>query len=273
MIKQAIIPRAGLGTRLLPLPNFAPKELLPINGIPILQYLIEECIDSGIKEIILIVSPFSKKIIQNYYFHNNKIEEFLKKKKDKKILQEYKKIKKYRKMIKFVLQKKPTGTADAVFKTKKFINNDYFLMLLADDLIIKKNCSKSMIALNKKYNSSVIAAKIVKKKEVTRYGICKIKNKLSSKDYFINDVVEKPSVKKSPSNKAVIGRYILQKKFAKIKYQKKGINDELHITDTIKSLIYEKFKFIAHIFEGEYMDCGTMEGYKKSSLKTFQKAL
>ena len=181
---------AGLGTRLLPLTNFAPKELLPINGIPILQYLIEECIDSGIKEIILIVSPFSKKIIQNYYFHNNKIEEFLRKKKDKKILQEYKKIKKYRKMIKFVLQKKPTGTADAVFKTKKFINNDYFLMLLADDLIIKKNCSKSMIALNKKYNSSVIAAKIVKKKlRDTEYV------KLSSKDYFINDVVEKPSVK------------------------------------------------------------------------------
>ena len=140
MIKQAIIPLAGLGTRLLPLTSVFAKELLPINGKPGLEYILDECIDSGIKEIIFIISD-KKKMIKNYFYNDIFFRKIIKKKNDKRLITEYKKILKYKKMIKFVYQTKPLGTGDAVLKTKKFIKDDFFLMLLPDDLIIKNNCS------------------------------------------------------------------------------------------------------------------------------------
>ena len=176
MIKQAIIPLAGLGTRMLPLTSVMPKELMPINGKPNLQYILEECIDAGVKEFIFIISK-KKLSIKKYFFNDNFYRKILKKKKDKGLLEEYKKIKRYQKMIKFVYQNKPRGTGDAVLKCKKFIENKYFLMLLPDDLIIRKNCSKEMIKLHKKTNGSIIATKKVEKKTVSRLGILSIKNK------------------------------------------------------------------------------------------------
>ena len=144
MIKQAIIPLAGLGTRLLPLTSIFAKELLPINGKPGIEYILDECIDAGIKEVIFIY--IKKKLMIKKYFYNDKFyKHIIKKKKDPRIINEYKKILKYKKMIKFVFQDKPLGTGDAVLRTKKFIKDKYFLMLLPDDLIINKNCSKSMI--------------------------------------------------------------------------------------------------------------------------------
>ena len=139
MIKQAIIPLAGLGTRLLPLTSVFAKELLPINGKPGLEYIIEECIDAGIHEIIFIISK-KKEMIKKYFYNDRFYKDIIKKKKDLRIIEEYQKILRYRKKIKFVYQDKPKGTGDAVFKTKKFIKDKYFLMLLPDDLIIKKNC-------------------------------------------------------------------------------------------------------------------------------------
>ena len=231
MIKQAIIPLAGLGTRLLPLTSVFPKELLPINGKPGIEYILDECLEAGIKEVIFIIS-------------------------------------KKKEMIKFVYQNKPLGTGDAVLKAKKFIKDDYFLMLLPDDLIIKNNCSSSMIKIHKKYNSSVMASMKVKRNSVTRWGIYKFSKNLDKNNYLIDDVVEKPSIKKAPSNKAVIGRYILPKKiFKKLLKQEPGKGGEIHITDAIQSLIKESEKFIAHNFSGKYLDCGTMKGYIKSSME------
>ena len=203
MIKQAIIPLAGLGTRLLPLTSVFPKELLPINGKPGIEYILDECIDAGIKEVIFIISN-KKKMIKTYFYNDNFYKKIIKKKKDKRIKEEYKKILKYKKMIKFVYQNKPLGTGDAVLKTKKFIKHNFFLMLLPDDLIIKRNCSKSMIKIHKKYNASVMASMNVKKNNVSRWGIYKLKTKINKNNYLISDVIEKPSVKKAPSNKAVI---------------------------------------------------------------------
>ena len=151
-------------------------------------------------------------------------------------------------------------------KNKKYIKNKYFLMLLPDDLIIKKNCSKSMIKVHKKYQASVMASMKVKKSNVSRWGVYKINKKLNKRNYVIDGVVEKPSVKKAPSNNAVIGRYILPRKiFKKIKSLKPGKGKEIHITDAIQLLINDKEKFIAHNFEGKYLDCGTMSGYINSS--------
>ena len=171
-----------------------------------------------------------------------------------------------RKLIKFVYQNKPLGTGHAVLKTKNLIKDKFFLMLLPDDLIIKKNCSKSMIQLNKKYHSSVMASLKVKKSDVTRWGIYKFKKRIDKKNFFIDDVIEKPSLKKAPSNRAVIGRYVLPKKiFSKLVRQKPGKGGEIHITDAIQSLIYDNEKFIAHNFSGKYLDCGSMKGYINSS--------
>ena len=171
-------------------------------------------------------------------------------------------------MIKFVYQNKPLGTGDAVLKTKKLIKDKFFLMLLPDDLIIKKNCSKSMIKIHKKYKSSVMASMNVRKNNVSRWGIYKLKKKLDKNNFLIDDVVEKPSLRDAPSNKAVIGRYILPKKiFSKLIKQKPGKGGEIHITDSIQSLIKENEKFIAHNFSGKYLDCGSMQGYIKSGLE------
>jgi len=171
-------------------------------------------------------------------------------------------------MIKFVYQNKPLGTGDAVLKTKKYIKDDFFLMLLPDDLIIKKNCSKSMIKIHNRYKSSVMASMNVHKKNVTRWGIYDLNKKIDKNNYLISYVVEKPSIKDAPSNKAVIGRYILPKIiFSKLKKLKPGKGGEIHITDAIQSLINDKQKFIAHNFLGKYLDCGSMHGYIKSTLE------
>ena len=267
MIKQAIIPLAGLGTRLLPLTSVFAKELLPINGKPGIEYILDECIDAGIKEVIFIISK-KKRMIKDYFYNDKFYKKIIMKKKDNRIISEYKKILKYKKMIKFVYQNSPLGTGDAVLKTKKYIKDDFFLMLLPDDLILKNNCSKSLIKVHKRYNASVMASMSVNKNSVSRWGIYKLGKKVDQKNYFIKGVVEKPSFNSAPSNKAVIGRYILSKEiFLKLSKQKPGKGSEMHITDAIQSLINENNKFIAHNFSGKYLDCGSMNGYIKSTLE------
>ena len=271
MIKQAIIPLAGLGTRLLPLTSVFAKELLPINGKPGIEYILDECIDAGIKEVIFIISK-KKIMIKKYFYNDNFYKDIIKNKKDLRIIREYKKILKYKKMIKFVFQDKPLGTGDAVLKAKKFIKDKHFLMLLPDDLIIKQNCSKSMIAIHNKFKASVMATMKVAKNDVSRWGIYNIKEKINNKNFIIKSVVEKPSTKEAPSNNAVIGRYILPKIiFNKLSKLKPGKGGEIHITDAIQSLINDKYKFIGHNFSGKYLDCGTMKGYINSTLEISKK--
>ena len=266
MLRQAIIPLAGLGTRLLPLSSITPKELLPINGKSNLEHILDECIDAGIKEFIFIISK-KKESIKKYFFNDQFYKSILRKKKDKRILEIYNKLKSYQKMIKFVYQNKPKGTGDAILKCRKLIKSSHFLILFPDDLIIKKNCSKEMILLHKKTKGSIIATKVVKKKTVSRWGILSAEDK--KKNYFkIRDVVEKPNVKFAPSNFAIIGRYILPKKIIKklIKL-KPGQGGEIHITDAIKQLIDDGEDFYGNIFKGKYLDCGTLSGYIKSTIE------
>ena len=266
MIKQAIIPLAGLGTRILPLTSVMPKELLPINGKPNLEYILEECLDAGVKQFIFIISK-KKMNIKKYFYNDIFYKKLLKKKKDKRIEKEYRKLKKYRKMIKFVYQNQPKGTGDAVLKCSNHISGKYFLMLLPDDLIIKKNCTKEMIRLHKQKKGSVIGTKTVPKKTVSRWGILSFKNK-KKYSFQITDVVEKPKPKDAKSNYAIIGRYILPKKIMnEIKRLKPGQGKEIHITDAIKNLIFKNEKFYGNIFKGKYLDCGTLNGYIKSGIE------
>ena len=170
-------------------------------------------------------------------------------------------------MIKFVYQNKPKGTGDAVLKCEKHIKGKYFLMLLPDDLIIKKNCTQEMIKLHNQKKCSVIATKKVPKKTVSRWGILSLKNK-NKNNFQITDVVEKPKISLAQSNYAIIGRYILPKKVMnEIKKLKPGQGKEIHITDAIKNLIYKKELFYGNIFKGNYLDCGTLNGYIESCIK------
>jgi UTP--glucose-1-phosphate uridylyltransferase len=266
MLRQAIIPLAGLGTRLLPLSSITPKELLPINGRTNLEHILDECIAAGIKEFIFIISK-KKESIKKYFFNDQFYKSILAKKKDKRILETFNKLKNYQKMIKFVYQNKPKGTGDAILKCQRLIKSSHFLVLFPDDLIIKKNCSREMIELHKKTKASIIATKIVKKETVSRWGILSIKDK--KKNYFkIKDVVEKPKTNLAPSNFAIIGRYILPKTIMKkLKKLKPGQGNEIHITDAIKELIYEGEKFYGNIFKGKYLDCGTLSGYINSTIE------
>jgi len=267
MIKQAIIPLAGLGTRLLPLSSVFAKELLPINGKPAIEYILDECIDAGVNKIIFIISK-KKNMIKKYFNNDSFYKSIIKKKGDPRIIKEYKKILFYKKRIKFVYQNKPLGTGDAVLKAKKYIKDKYFLMLLPDDLIISKNCSKDMIKIHSKYKGSVMASIKVKRDNVNRWGIYSIAKKLDKLNFKISDVIEKPNTKDAPSNNAVIGRYILPKKiFDYLKDQKKSKDGELHITDAIRKMISNKNLFIGHKFRGKYLDCGSMRGYIHSGIE------
>jgi UTP--glucose-1-phosphate uridylyltransferase len=267
MIKQAIIPLAGLGTRLLPLTSVFPKELLPINGKPGIEYILDECIDAGIKEVIFIISK-KKEMIKNYFYNDGFYKKIIKQKKDPRIKKEYQKILRYRKMIKFVYQNKPLGTGDAVLKAKRYIKDNFFLMLLPDDLIIKKNCSKSMIKIHNQNKFSVMASMNINKRTVSRWGIYKLGKKINRNNSFIKDVIEKPTIKKAPSNKAVIGRYVIPKIiFRTLSQLKPGKGGEIHITDAIQLLIHQNNTFIAHNFSGKYLDCGSMNGYINSTIE------
>jgi len=137
---------------------------------------------------------------------------------------------------------------------------------LADDLIVRKNCSKEMIALHKKTKGSIIATKRVEKKTVSRWGILGFKNR-SKNSFLINEVIEKPKLREAPSNYAIIGRYILPKKILSVlKNQRKGKGGEIHITDAIKTLVKRNEKFYGNIFRGKYIDCGTLQGFINSGL-------
>ena len=139
-------------------------------------------------------------------------------------------------------------------------------MLLPDDLIIKKNCSKSMIDVHKKFKSSVMASMKVNKNDVSRWGIYNIKNKIDNTNFKIKNVVEKPTIKNAPSNNAVIGRYILPKTILKTQHVKPGKGGAFAQVE-MQLLINDNYKFIGHNFLGKYLDCGTMKGYIKSSLE------
>ena len=166
MVKQAVIPLAGLGTRMLPLTKALPKELWPLGSKSILEHILDECFNAGVKEVILVISK-NKNVIKNYFLKNKSLEKAIKKKPH--ILKKLIYLSRISKRIKFVYQDKPRGLGHAVMCAQRYIKSKYFLLLLPDDIIKGKNCSKELIIINKKKQSSVLALKQVLKKEFKRY--------------------------------------------------------------------------------------------------------
>ena len=268
MIKKAVIPAAGLGTRFLPVTKSMPKEMLPIIDKPIIQFAIEEAIAVGIEDIIIITGR-GKRAIEDYFDTSPELENHLVRNKKYELLKEVKDISSLVD-IHYIRQKEPKGLGDAVLMAEKHVGDEPFAVLLGDDIINGDiPCIKQLMDVYQKYESSVIAVEEVKNKDVSKYGIIKIKGKeidLDKSVYRIEDIIEKPSLEEAPSNIGTVGRYILTPEiFPCIKETPPGKGNEIQLTDAIRMLIEKKKKDVyAYKFRGKRYDAGDKLGYVKA---------
>jgi UTP--glucose-1-phosphate uridylyltransferase len=268
MITKAVIPAAGLGTRFLPVTKSMPKEMLPIIDKPIIQFVVEEAIASGIEDIIIITGR-GKRAIEDFFDTSPELESHLFQNKKYELLREVKNISSLVD-IHYIRQKEPKGLGDAVLKAEKHVGDEPFAVLLGDD-IIKGDvpCIKQLMDVYQKYEnpSAVIAVEEVK--DVRKYGIIKIRGKeidLDKSVYRIEDIIEKPSLEEAPSNIGTVGRYILTPEiFSCIKETPVGKGNEIQLTDAIKLLIEKEKKDVyAYKFKGKRYDAGDKIGYVKA---------
>ena len=265
-IKIAVFPIAGMGTRFLPITKTISKEMLNILDRPLLDYAVQEAKAAGIETFIFVTNKENTKPV-DYFSKNTKLESFLKKKKKIDLLNEVKKLNIKKKNMKIIFQDKPSGLADAILRTEKYVKKEDFCVILPDDLIIGSNCTQELINVYNKKKSTVIGVMEVDKKDVSSYGI--IESSIFKKNmYKIKNMIEKPKVKDAPSNLAIVGRYILLNDIYKfIKKTKIGSGGELQITDAIflSSKINEVwgYKFI-----GKRYDCGNKIGFLKAQIAT-----
>lgn len=261
-ITKAVIPVAGLGTRFLPITKGVAKELLPIIDKPALQYIIEECVASGIEEIYLITSPL-KPAIKNYFSKNIKLEKFLSSKEkyeELKLVQNISNICK----IYYLVQKEPLGSAHAVNLAQKYIKNEPFAVLYGDDLMsYDKPVLKQLIEVYEKNDSNVLGVKKVKDDLVNRYGIIEFEDENLMK---VKSIVEKPNIDSAPSNIASLGRYILKPEIFNELDNLKMTNKEYQLTNAIDNLM-QKQDFYACEFVGDYYDIGSKFGYLKANIE------
>ena len=268
MIRKAVIPAAGLGTRFLPVTKSMPKEMLPIIDKPIIQFAIEEAIASGIEDIIIITGR-GKRAIEDYFDTSPELESHLVQNKKYELLKEVKDISSLVD-IHYIRQKEPKGLGDAVLKAEKHVGDEPFAVLLGDD-IIKGDipCIKQLMDVYQKYESSSAVIAVEKVKDVSKYGIIKIKGKeidLDKSVYRIEDIIEKPSLEEAPSNIGTVGRYILTPEiFPCIKETPPGKGNEIQLTDALRMLIEKKKKDVyAYKFGGKRYDAGDKLGYIKA---------
>ena len=207
-VRKAVIPAAGLGTRFLPATKAQPKEMLPIVDKPTLQYIIEEAIESGIEEI-LIITRRNKSSIENHFDKSVELELELEKSGKDELLEEVRKISDMVNIY-YIRQKEPKGLGHAIQCAKSFIGNEPFAVLLGDDIVYNpdKPCLKQMIECYDEYKTTILGVQTVRDEDVYKYGIVD-GNQVSDRVYSVKDLVEKPSVDEAPSNVAILGRYII----------------------------------------------------------------
>ncbi len=268
-IRKAIIPAAGLGTRVLPATKAQPKEMIPIFDKPALQYLIEELIDSGITEI-LIITGRNKVAIENHFDTSYELETILEEKGKLSLLEETQKISNLAN-IHYVRQKKPLGLGHAISKAESFVGNEPFLVLLGDDIMYTENdpVSKQLINVyNKLGSGNILGVQKVPKKEVSKYGIIDIKQRIDNNISEVKDFVEKPSIDDAPSNYAALGRYILEPEiFEYLKNTKAGKGGEIQLTDAILSMLNDNHKVYSYEFDAIRYDTGDKLGIFKATVE------
>ncbi|MGE8203145.1 UTP--glucose-1-phosphate uridylyltransferase GalU [Heyndrickxia sp. NPDC080065] len=266
MIRKAIIPAAGLGTRFLPATKALPKEMLPIVDKPTIQYIIEEAVASGIEDII-IISGRSKRSIEDHFDKSYELEETLLKKNKYGILKDIQYISSLAN-IHYIRQKEPKGLGNAIYCARSFVGNEPFAVLLGDDIIkSSKPCLKQLIEVFNRYHSTVVGVQQVAIDEVSNYGIIKPKgNEIDENVINIDTLVEKPKVEEAPSRFAILGRYILRPEiFDILKDLPPGAGGEVQLTDAIKILNLSQ-AVLAYNFQGQRYDIGNKVGFIRATI-------
>lgn len=264
-IKKAIIPAAGLGTRFLPATKAMPKEMLPIVDTPTIQYIVEEAIESGIEDIIIVTGK-GKRAIEDHFDHSFELEQNLLDKGKLNLLRE---VQKSSKMvdIHYIRQKEPKGLGHAIWCARKFIGHEPFAVLLGDDIVkAEKPCLSQMIDQYNRYKASILGVQTVDEAEVSRYGIVD-GDMVGERLFKVHHLIEKPKQIDAPSNLAILGRYILSPSiFDILEKQQPGSGDEIQLTDAIAEL--NKYETVyAYDFIGERYDVGEKMGFIQTTIE------
>ncbi|MGG3571827.1 UTP--glucose-1-phosphate uridylyltransferase GalU [Bacillus gobiensis] len=263
-VKKAIIPAAGLGTRFLPATKAMPKEMLPIVDKPTIQYIIEEAIESGIEDIIIVTGK-GKRAIEDHFDYNFELEQNLIEK------EKYEILKKVRQSsainLHYIRQKEPKGLGHAVWCARKFIGDEPFAVLLGDDIVQAEiPCTKQLITEYENTGSSIIGVQTVADNQTYRYGIIDPETKINDL-YKVTRFVEKPEKGTAPSNLAIMGRYLLTPEiFECLEKQESGAGGEIQLTDAIQKL-NETQSVYAFDFAGVRHDVGEKFGFIKTTLE------
>ncbi|MFP3125338.1 UTP--glucose-1-phosphate uridylyltransferase GalU [Ectobacillus funiculus] len=264
-VKKAIIPAAGLGTRFLPATKAMPKEMLPIVDKPTIQYIVEEAIESGIEDIIIVTGK-GKRAIEDHFDHAFELEQNLLEKQKLELLE---KVQASAKLvdIHYIRQKEPQGLGHAVWCARKFIGNEPFAVLLGDDIVQAETpCLRQLIDQYEATRSSVIGVQTVPDNETHRYGIVDPLDN-NGRRYQVRNFVEKPSPGTAPSNLAIMGRYILTPEiFMFLEQQQIGAGGEIQLTDAIQKL-NEIQRVFAYDFEGKRYDVGEKLGFIETTIE------
>jgi UTP--glucose-1-phosphate uridylyltransferase len=265
-IKKAIIPAAGLGTRFLPATKAQPKEMLPIVDKPTIQYIVEEAINSGIEDII-IISGRGKRAIEDHFDKSYELEETLFKKEKIELLKEVQSISNMAN-IHYIRQKEPKGLGHAIACASSFIGNEPFAVLLGDDIVQSEQpCLKQLIEIYEQKQASVLGVQPVEMKDVSKYGIVDIEQSdIETGVYTVKGLIEKPNENVAPSNLAIMGRYILTPEiFDILNETTPGAGDEIQLTDAIQKLSQIQPIF-AYEFSGQRYDVGDKFGFIKATI-------
>ncbi len=267
MVRKAVIPAAGFGTRFLPATKSQPKEMLPIVDTPTIQYVVEEAVEAGITDILMIIGK-GKRAIEEHFDRNFELEQQLE---EKQKLKELKTVRSVTQIadIFFVWQKELNGLGDAIRYARHHVANEPFAVLLGDTLIEskkEKSVTGHLIDVYNRYNESVVALEEVNPELVSRYGI--IGGKEIEKDIFlINDFIEKPKPNKAPSNLAIASRYVLSPEiFDYLDKTKPGVNDEIQLTDAMRLMLNNKAMY-GYRVDGRRYDIGNKLDFIKTNVE------
>ena len=266
-VTKAVIPAAGLGTRVLPATKAQPKEMLVIVDKPSLQYIVEELVESGIKDII-IVTGRNKNSIEDHFDHSYELEDTLKKNNKNTLLEKVEDISSMANIC-YVRQNHPKGLGHAILKAKSFVGAEPFVIALGDDIVYNDvPVAKQLIDNYSKYGSSIVGCQEVKESDVSKYGIVKPLLSLDEKTIEMEDFIEKPSVDEAPSKLACLGRYLLTPKiFDYLEKTEPGKGGEIQLTDAIVAMMKDGEKVLAYNFEGKRYDIGNKFGLLKANIE------
>lgn len=265
-ITKAVIPAAGLGTRFLPATKACPKEMLPIVDKPTIQYIIEEALASGIKDI-LIISGHNKRAIEDHFDRNPELELNLEEHGKADLLEQVKAIADIN--IHYIRQKEPKGLGHAILCAKAFVGDEPFAVLLGDDVVYNDEtpCLKQLIDVYNTNGGSVLGCQTVPQEKVSSYGIVASEATAAERIFKVTDMVEKPAVEEAPSRLAVLGRYVITPEiFSILERTEPGRGGEIQLTDALKVLAKQQNMY-AYDFIGRRYDVGDKQGYLEATVE------